>query len=544
MGVAGATGAGVGRGRATGQRAEPAWPESAGRRGRRATGAAGGPGPEPPERPEPPTRGAAVAGPAAALTDDAGATAPAPPLPLLVAPPTLAVCAVGLLALAAATACRRSPLPALALRRRLARDPASAQVGARVLRLPADARLEVQVRPGAVARAAHVADHLALTHLRSLARREPRQVRVARRELARVGDADDVSVAALLPGHAHRPARRSPDRRAGRRRQVHAVVVASAARPEGRALRPVHGRRDRRRAAARLLTGDPGLNCGAGVDCGAAGGLRSGRGLRPPTPGPPASHRAGLDQPLLDPVAHPLRHVRAAAPRTSRTACPRSPARRCRRPPAWRGPGRRAPPRRSAARTRRPGSRPSAFWTSATSGPCDPTISGSPPSRTSIARWDGVSAATAVWRSPDAQRGRRPGARPRHGRGDHRQRDALAPLLLAPQPRRQRAPAARSFERLLPEVSRSQVSLGERHPSCPLPLGPTGLADGLALEDALRGTASATRPERQMGPPFLASGRREDSALDLHYRNNPGEGKLRDHLASVGAEPAVRQSLA
>ena len=63
------------------------------------------------------TGGAAVAGPAAAFTDDAGATGPAPPLPLLVAPPTLAVCAVWLLALAAATAWPvLAVLPALALR--------------------------------------------------------------------------------------------------------------------------------------------------------------------------------------------------------------------------------------------------------------------------------------------------------------------------------------------------------------------------------------------------------------------------------------------
>ena len=38
----------------------------------------------------------------------------------------------------------------------------------------------------------------------------------------------------------------------------------------------------------------------------------------------------------------------------------------------------------------------SAFCTCATSGPWLPSSSGSPPSRISIARWDGVSAATVV----------------------------------------------------------------------------------------------------------------------------------------------------
>ena len=412
-----------------------------------------------------------------------------------------------------------------AARSRLARDPASAQVGARVLRLPADARLEVQVRPGAVARAAHVADHLALTHLRSLARREPRKVRVARRELARVGDADDVSVAALLPGHAHRPARRSPDRRAGRRRQVHAVVVASAARSERRALRPVHGRRDRRRAAA-AVDRRPGLNRSR-RRLRSGGGLRSGRGLRRRRRDLRRRTR-GLDQSLLDPVAYPLRHIRAA-----------DRGLREQRPPGHRPDDAvdRQPGTALVGAHRRIGLRPEHAVRAHAErllhlGHQRPLRSDHQ-RQPALAHLDGA-VGRGLGRDSGLQvasceRGRRSGARPRHGRGDHRQRHPLASLLLAPQPRRQRAPPARSFERLLPEVSRSQVSLGERHPSCPLPFRPTGLADGLALEDALRGTASATRPERQMGPPFLASGRREDSALDLHYRNNPGEGKLRNH---------------
>ena len=53
---------------------------------------------------------------------------------------------------------------------------------------------------------------------------------------------------------------------------------------------------------------------------------------------------------------------------------------------------------------------------------------------------------------------------------------------------------------------------------CPLPFGPTGLADGLALESALRGSGSATRPRRPSRPPFGSpvphTRRRRDSALD------------------------------
>ena len=54
----------------------------------------------------------------------------------------------------------------------------------------------------------------------------------------------------------------------------------------------------------------------------------------------------------------------------------------------------------------------------------------------------------------------------------------------------------------------------------PFRSGPTGLADGLALEDALHGSRSATRPRAARLPPkwFPRSGRlgkRPDSALDL-----------------------------
>ena len=99
----------------------------------------------------------------------------------------------------------RSPSLALARRGR-ARSPGhrgAAQVLGRVARHAAHSGLEVEVRAGAVAGAAHVADHLTLLHVRARRDAEARQVRVTRRELARVRDADDVPVAALLAGEAH-----------------------------------------------------------------------------------------------------------------------------------------------------------------------------------------------------------------------------------------------------------------------------------------------------------------------------------------------------
>src|SRR3954453_4348117 len=59
-----------------------------------------------------------------------------------------------------------------------------------------DPRLEVQVRAEAAARAARVADDLALGDVRADARPEARLVRVARRERPRVLDAREVAVAA------------------------------------------------------------------------------------------------------------------------------------------------------------------------------------------------------------------------------------------------------------------------------------------------------------------------------------------------------------
>ena len=137
----------------------------------------------------------------------------------------------------------------------LARDRAAAHVRGGVLRLPVHARLEVQVRAGAAAGAAHVADHLALPDLAALRHGEARHVRVARRELARVRDADDVPVAALLAGEADVAAGGRADRGARRRGEIDAVVVAAPARPEGRGLGALHGRGDRGRATV-ADTGD------------------------------------------------------------------------------------------------------------------------------------------------------------------------------------------------------------------------------------------------------------------------------------------------
>ena len=123
------------------------------------------------------------------------------------------------------------------------------EVGGRILRLPVHAGLEVQVRPGAAAGATHVPDHLTLLHLCAARYAEAREMCVTGGELAGVRDADDVSVAALLPGQADRPARRGPDRSARGSRDVDAVVVASPARSEGRCDSALHRCRDRRRAA-------------------------------------------------------------------------------------------------------------------------------------------------------------------------------------------------------------------------------------------------------------------------------------------------------
>ncbi len=133
----------------------------------------------------------------------------------------------------------------------------------------------MQVRSGAAAGAAHVADHLALLHLRAIRHAEARQVRVTRRELARVRDAHDVAVAALLPGQADRPAGGRMHRRAGGRGDVHAVVVTSSARTVGRRDRALDGRRDRRRAA-RAGNGRGRGRCGVRLTGGRCRGRRRG----------------------------------------------------------------------------------------------------------------------------------------------------------------------------------------------------------------------------------------------------------------------------
>src|SRR5918992_3319301 len=95
----------------------------------------------------------------------------------------------------------------------------------------------------------------------------------------------------------------------------------------------------------------------------------------------------------------------------------------------------------------------------------------------------------------------------------------LPAVVLAAALRQQLAPAAGAFGRAGPKLRRGQIPVGIRHP-CPLPFGPTGLADGLALEDALSGTVSAIRPGAARQPPNWfprsgALGGHPDSALDL-----------------------------
>ena len=108
----------------------------------------------------------------------------------------------------------------------------------------------MQVRPGAVSRAADVAEQLAGLHARAPPRGEAGQMRVAGREAAGVGDADDVPVAALLTGEADRAAGGRLDRAAGRRGDVDALVHAAPARAERRADGPAHRRTKPGRAAA------------------------------------------------------------------------------------------------------------------------------------------------------------------------------------------------------------------------------------------------------------------------------------------------------
>src|SRR5687767_14610637 len=82
----------------------------------------------------------------------------------------------------------------------------------------------------------------------------------------------------------------------------------------------------------------------------------------------------------------------------------------------------------------------------------------------------------------------------------------LTAVVLAAALWQQLTASAGALERAGPDLGRGQIPVGVRHP-CPLPFGPTGLADGLALEDALRGNASAIRPGTarrsvQLVPPF------------------------------------------
>ena len=229
-------------------------------------------------------------------------------------------------------------------------------------------------------------------------------------------DADDVPVAALLAGEAHGSARRRAHGRAGGRRDVDPVVVPAPARAEGRRDRAAHRVRDRRRAA-RLAATD---------------GRRSlearrlgGRGAaEPEVPGGAEPGAVAPDANVA--VDLPVRR-RSSWPACSTVCSTRScTSRRDVRPADGRAAG------GVLLEQRAPGGEPhdavdleaggllvaphggvglrtehavggdsSAFWTSATSSPSLPSWSGSPPSRISIARLAGDSAATAALTSPE-----------------------------------------------------------------------------------------------------------------------------------------------
>src|SRR4051794_27375204 len=127
-----------------------------------------------------------------------------------------------------------------------------------------DARLEVQVRAEAAARAARVPDHLALGYVRAHRGREARLVRVTGRERAGVLDAGEVAVAAArrLGLHQHdRPGRGGADRRAARPPDVDPGMAGPprARLAEGRGDRAVDGPDDPPRAGAdRPRHGDAG----------------------------------------------------------------------------------------------------------------------------------------------------------------------------------------------------------------------------------------------------------------------------------------------
>src|SRR5262249_43898008 len=115
------------------------------------------------------------------------------------------------------------------------------------------ADLEVQVRPGSLARAAHDPDDVALPHLVADPPTVLAVVRVDGR-VALIGREEaEVPVAAAAVAAHPAPPPRPPARRALRRADVAPVVVAVAARAEGGAHEPRLHRPDERRRTARQL---------------------------------------------------------------------------------------------------------------------------------------------------------------------------------------------------------------------------------------------------------------------------------------------------
>src|SRR5262245_31231382 len=143
--------------------------------------------------------------------------------------------------------------------RRIAPEPSpdeakALEVAERVDRRAVDADLEMQVRPEAVARAADVAEHLALRD-GAAADRDARLVGVAGREPTAVVDDHEVPVAAHPAGEDHGPARRRVNRRPVADADVDPRVHAAPAQPEAAhdraADRPDEPAGRRRRVVAR-----------------------------------------------------------------------------------------------------------------------------------------------------------------------------------------------------------------------------------------------------------------------------------------------------
>ena len=173
----------------------------------------------------------------------------------------------------------------------------------------------------------------------------------------------------------------------------------------------------------------------------------------------------------------------------------------------------------------------------------------------------GDSAATAACRSPDICGGGhrtrpvQPAWRPPRAADIPLRRVCTRAVPLGSK----RSAIARALERALPVTQAGPGPCGRSHPSCPLPFGPTGLADGLALEDALRGSSVRDSPPVAVRPPsvppFSAPGggletRRltSSTAYASTSCNNLGQRELRSAALADGAEPlydsAARQSAA